>query len=166
LLSVGGALYNAAMDARRAGSKERARKCASFAALAAAALSAVLTLPACRRVDRYAETRGLLGRYIQGLDAFSTAIEKAKDSKAIAAAIDAWVESAQDLAPQIKALGKSHPGLADAASLPVDLRNLLARLDTAHSRMLGAMAKAMQYADDPAVPAARARLESVQKLLE
>jgi hypothetical protein len=166
LLSVGCALYNAAMDAHRAGLKERARRSASVAALVAAALSAVLSLPACRHGDRYAEARSLLGRYIRGLDAFSTAVENGKDSKTIVAAIDAWVESAQGLAPQIKALGKSRPELADPASLPVDLRNLLAALDSAHARMLGAMGKAMQYADDPAVPAARARLESVQKLLE
>ena len=154
------------MDVRRAGLKKRARRSASVATLVAAALSAVLALPACRRGDRYIETRGLLGRYIQALDAFSTAVEKAKDSKTIVTAIDAWVVEAQGMAPAIKALGKSRPELADQTSLPADLRDFLARLDAAHNRMLAAMGKAMQYADDPAVPAARAKLESVQKLLE
>ena len=154
------------MDARRAGLKKRARRSASVAALVAAALSAALALPACRRGDRYVEARGLLGRYIQSLDAFSTAVEKAKDSKTIVAAIDVWVVEAQGMAPGIKALGKSRPELNNPASLPADLRDLLAHLDAAHARMLAAMAKAMQYADDPAVPAAQARLEGVQKLLE
>jgi hypothetical protein len=103
---------------------------------------------------------------MDALDAFSTAVEKAKDSTTIVAAIDAWVEAAQGLAPGIKALGKSHPELAHPASLPADLEALLTRLDAAHARMLAAMAKAMQYADDLAVPAARARLEGIQKILE
>jgi hypothetical protein len=105
-------------------------------------------------------------QYAETLDAFSTAVEKAKDSKTIVAAIDAWVDAARSIAPAIKALGKSRPELDDQNSLPADLRGLLTRLDTAHARMLAAMAKAMQYADNPAVPAARARLESIQKLLE
>ena len=133
--------------------------------LAATVLSSSC-IPACRRSDRYAQARILVTHYADALDAFSAAVEKAKDSKAVVAALNSWVEEAQGLAPQIKALGKSRPALADPASLPADLRALLARLDAAHARMLAAMAKAMQYADDPAVPAARARLESVQKLFE
>ena len=136
------------------------------AAFIATALLLLLPPSACRRGDRTIQTRILVTRYADALDAFSTAVEKAKDSKAMVAAIDAWVESAQGLAPQIKALGKSRPELADPSSLPADLGGLLTRLDTAHARMLTAMAKAMQYADDPAVSAARARLENVQKLLE
>ncbi len=154
------------MKERQTGLKKRALGFVVIAALAAASFSTVLAPPGCRRGDRYLETREVLSRYIQSLEAFSTAVEKASDSKAIAAAINAWDESAQGLAPRIKALGKSRPELADPASLPAGLRDLLARLDAAHARMLGAMAKAMQYADDPAVPAARARLKSVQKLLE
>ena len=140
---------------------------ASSALLAAAALLlASMSAPACRRGDRYAQTRGLVTRYADALDAFSEGVEKAKDSKAIVAAMDTWVDTAGSLAPQIKMLGQTRPELADPSSLPADLQALLARLDAAHAGMLAAMAKAMQYADDPAVPAARARLESIQKLLE
>lgn len=150
------------MEALRAGLKKRAW---GFAFIAAALL-ALLPFSACRRGDRYVGARGLLGRYIQALDGFSGTVEKAKDSKTIVAAIDAWVETARGLAPGIKTLGKSRPELADQNFLPADLRDLLARLDAAHARMLAAMGKAMQYADDPAVPAARAKLENIQKLLE
>ncbi len=142
------------------------KKCMRGGVFAAAALFVFLPPSACRRGDRYIQTRALVTRYSGALDAFSTAVEKAKDSKTIVAAIDAWVVEAQGLAPQIKALGKSNPELSEPTSLPTDLRDLLSRLDAAHVRMLAAMAKAMQYADDPAVPAARARLESVQKLFE
>jgi hypothetical protein len=156
------------MNERRAGMNKGTSRPPSFAALPLVAAALLVLLPplACRRGDRYIQTRVLVTRYADALDAFSTAVEKAKDSKAIVAAIDAWVETARGLAPQIKALGKSRPELVDPTSLPTDLRDLLTRLDAAHGRMLAAMAKAMQYADDPAVPAARARLESVQKLLE
>ena len=140
---------------------------ASSALLAAAALLlASMGAPACRRGDRYEQTRGLVTRYTEALDAFSGTVEKAKDSKAIVAAMDTWVDTAGGLAPQIKMLGQTRPELADPSSLPADLQALLARLDAAHARMLAAMAKAMQYADNPSVPAARARLESIQKLLE
>jgi hypothetical protein len=140
---------------------------ASLALVAVGALLlASMGAPACRRGDRYAQTLGLVTRYMDALDAFSGAVEKAKDSKAIVAAMDTWVETAWSLAPHIKILGQTRPELADPASLPADLQALLARLDAAHARMLAAMAKAMQYADNPAVPAARARLESIQKLLE
>jgi hypothetical protein len=140
---------------------------ASGAVLAAAALLlASMGAPACRRSDRYEQTRSLVTRYADALDEFSGAVEKTKDSKAIVAAMDRWVDTAGSLAPQIKALGQTRPELSEPASLPADLQTLLARLDAAHARMLAAMAKAMQYADDPAVPAARARLESIQKLLE
>ncbi|MGD0783651.1 MAG: hypothetical protein ABSA30_12405 [Candidatus Aminicenantales bacterium] len=144
---------------------EKKRRTPGLAAVGAAMLL-LLPAPACRRGDRYRQTRSLVTRYAEALDAFSSAVDKAKDSKPIVAAIDAWVDAARGMAPGIKALGKSRPELADPASWPVDLRDLLARLDAAQARMLTAMAKAMQYADDPAVPAARTKLESVQKLLE
>jgi hypothetical protein len=132
----------------------------------AATLLSLFWIPACRRSDRYAQARELVTRYADALDAFSTAVEKAKDAKSVVAALNIWADEAQGLAPQIKALGKSRPELAGQSSLPADLQALLARLDAAHARMLAAMEKAMQYADNPAVPAARARLENVQKIFE
>ncbi len=135
---------------------------------AAAAMTALLflSLPSCRKSDRYDLPRRLLTRYAGALDAFSDAVDKAKDSKPIAAALDAFVDTAWSLAPQIKALGKTRPEMAAEPKLPDDIRALLGRVDAAQVRMLAAMTKAMQYADDPAVPAARARLEGLQKLLE
>ncbi len=135
-------------------------------AVAALALSAFLAPTACRKSDRFASSRRLLTRYAEALDAFSEAVDKAKDSKPIAAALDVFVDRAWSLAPQIKALGKSRPEMAAEESLPADVRALLARVDAAQARMLAAMTKVMQYADDPAVPAARARLEGLQKILE
>ena len=137
----------------------------TFASVAAA-LVILLAPSACRRGDRYAETKDLLNRYIATVEEFAAAVEKADDAKTIAGAMDAWTEKARGLAPGIKTLGKTHPELADPTAIPEALKTLLAKMDGAHERHLAAMRKAMQYGDDPAVQAARAKLEVVQKLLE
>jgi hypothetical protein len=127
---------------------------------------ALLAPAACRNGDRFESPRRLLTLYADALDAFSEAVDKAKDSKPIAAALDRFVDTAWSLAPQIKDLGKSRPEMAAESGLPADIGTLLTRVDASHARMLAAMTKVMQYADDPAIPAARARLEGLQKLLE
>jgi hypothetical protein len=127
---------------------------------------AILAALACRKSDRYLETRGLVTRYIQSVEDFAAAVAKAEDAKTIAAAMDTWTGTALGLAPALKELGRKRPELSNASVLPPDLTALLIKMDESHARMLTAMAKAMRYADDPAVLAARAKLEEVQKILE
>jgi hypothetical protein len=142
------------------------RRITARPAVAVLVFCALLAPAACRKGDRFESSRRLLTRYADALDAFSEAVDKAKDSKPIAAALDLFVDTAWSLAPQIKDLGKSRPEMSAESGLPADMGALLTRVDASHARMLAAMTKVMQYADDPAIPAARARLEGLQKLLE
>ena len=54
----------------------------------AATMLSLFPVPACRRSDRYAQARILVTHYADALDAFSAAVEKAKDSKAVVAALN------------------------------------------------------------------------------
>jgi len=100
----------------------------------------------------------------QAMDDFSASMEKAGDGAQMAAAIDGFRETLEEIAPQAKALQEKYPGMKEGKDLPEDLQKEIEGLEASAMKMMGAMMKAAQ-SEDPQVQAAMQKLqEAMQKM--
>jgi len=133
-----------------------------------AALAAGLLLGAadCRPRDPDSDVRAVVAEYESLVRTFSDAVDRAKDARATAAALNALTDGMRTAALRVRDLAKTHPELANAGPIPDNIRPLLARLDETHAHLLTAMGKAMRFGHDAAVRAAKSRFEDIPKWLE
>ncbi len=105
-----------------------------------------------------AEARRLQQDQIRAVENYLAALEKADNAKTVAAAINAYANDVERLAPRVKRLRERHPEWKDSNRRPKELKEGEERAQAAFSKMAGAMFKTMPYMGDPAVRQAQERL--------
>jgi len=115
------------------------------------------------------DARSVYEKNIQIMDDFSAAMDKAANADQVVAALNRYTREMETLGPTIKALHEKHPELAEMdkrGSFPEELKDLEDRFAQMGMKMMRAMAKVMQYKNDPAVMQAHERMmTTAQKLM-
>ncbi len=117
-------------------------------------------LVACGGGGEYAEAKEVMEDMIGAFDGFGTAMEKANDAKAVAAALNDFLAKMEDLKPKMDELEKKYPNLKNEP--PEELKDLMPKMDEAGKKMMGAMMKIGQYAADPEVAKAMEKLQKMR----
>ncbi len=115
------------------------------------------------------DVRAVYEKNIQIMDDFSAAMDKADNAGQVVAALNRYTREMETLGPRIKALREKHPELVEMdkrGRFPEELKDLEDRFADMGMKMMLAMAKAMQYQNDPAVMEAQQRMmTTAQKLM-
>ena len=115
------------------------------------------------------DVRAVYEKNIQIMDDFSAAMDKAVNAGQVVDALNRYTREMETLGPRIKALREKHPELVEmdkSGRFPEELKDLEDRFAEMGVKMMRAMAKAMQYQNDPAVMEAQQRMmTTAQKLM-
>ena len=122
--------------------------------LTLAALLAACGAPA------YADLRAVLDKILTATDTLVSSMDKAKDAKAVGAAISAYTEAVKAEQAGFQAMMKKYPDLKDAKDPPKELKESVDKLNSMGEKLMAAMTKIQTYAEDPVVK------EAVQKMSE
>lgn len=96
------------------------------------------------------------------MEGFATAVEKANNSEAFVKAVDAFAEEMASLRPEMEAIEKKYPELADTATPPSEMEDLAQRMNVLSQRLIDAQRKLMQNATDPDVQRALQKLQNIK----
>lgn len=126
-------------------------------------------LVGCGRGSGRSDVRAVYEKNIQIMDDFSVAMGKAANADQVVAALNRYTREMETLGPRIRAVREKHPELVEMdnrGSFPEDLKDLEEKFAAMGMNMMRAMAKIMQYENDPAVMEAQQRMmTTAQKLM-
>lgn len=111
---------------------------------------------------QYADAKETMQESIDLMNNFSDAMEKADDGKAVAAALEDYIDGMKSMTAKMEELSKKYPELNDKDKTPEELKDLMAKGEEASQRMSGAMMKIIQYASDPEVAKLMPKLQEMR----
>ncbi len=111
---------------------------------------------------KYADAKDVLSQSIKVMQAFVDDVDKANDSQGIVKAINAFAGDMKALKPKLQDLEKKYPELKDETKTPEELKPLRTEMENLSGKLMGAMMKVSQYAQDPDVQKA---MEAMNKLM-
>ncbi len=111
---------------------------------------------------KYADAKEVMQESIDMMNDFSAAMEKADDGKAVAAALEDFLDKFESLKGKIEELDKKYPELKDKEKVPEELKDLVKEAEEASQKMAGSMMKIMQYASDPEVAKLMPKLQQMK----
>jgi len=136
--------------------------------LAITVLAISLLMLACGGSSGSGSLRAALEQNLKMMEDFSNALDKAQNADQVAAALNQYTREIEKIGPKMKALMEKYPELADQeGTFPEELKDLEEKFSAMGMKMMGAMGKVMQYANDPKVTAAQQKmLEASQKMMQ
>lgn len=111
---------------------------------------------------KYADAKEVMEEMVDLMDDFSAAMDKANDGKAVAAALEGFIDRMKSLKEKADELEKKYPELKDKENIPEELKDLMPKLEEAGKKMGASMMKIMQYASDPAVAELMPKLQELK----
>ena len=111
---------------------------------------------------QYADAREAMQEMIDLVNDFNDAMEKADDGKAVAAALEDYIDGMKSMKAKMEELVKKYPELKDKDKAPEELKDLMAKGEEASQRMDGAIMKIVQYASDPEVAKLMPKLQEMR----
>jgi hypothetical protein len=111
---------------------------------------------------KYADAKKVTVKYLEAMEGFATAVEKAANPEAFVKAVDAFAEEMAALRPEMEAIEMKYPELADTTTPPSEMEDLAQRMNALSQRLVDAQRKLMQYATDPDVQRALQKLQSIK----
>jgi len=126
----------------------------------ACVLTAIVFLPGCGG-GKYADIEQAANQWTGAIEEFTAALDKATGAPAVAQAINRFADKAEKLAPTMQKLAEKYPELKNNQNPPEPLKKVMARMEEAGKKMMGAMMKAAPHMADPEVQKAQQRLESL-----
>jgi predicted small secreted protein len=115
---------------------------------------------------KYADVQKVMDNYITANEKFATALEGAKTAEDVTTAIEALTETTKAVAPQLKAFETKYPEFKNQDNPPAELKPIMDRMMGAAGKMMAAMQKIGQFAADPKVQAAQAKLQEAMALMK
>lgn len=116
----------------------------------------------CKGGGKYADAKEVMADSLKVMESFIGDMDKASDSQAVVKAINAFSKDMADLKPKLQDLEKKYPELKDQAEPPEELKPMVKQMEEMSGKMMNAMMKLMQYANDPEVQKAQ---EAMTKLM-
>ncbi len=109
---------------------------------------------------KYADAISLTEEAVDAMENYCTGLEKADNAKDVAAVINKFSDTMAALKPKMDELQKKYPELKNNKDVPEEMKAITKRMEEVVPKMMGASAKMMKYATDPAV------LEATKKMQE
>ncbi len=110
---------------------------------------------------KYSDAKDVMNQSLKTMENFIGGIDKAGDSKAVVKAINEFADDMAELKPKMMALDKKYPELKDQTKVPEELKPVMKQMEEMSSKMINAMMKLYQYAQDPDVQKAQEALNKV-----
>lgn len=129
------------------------------------ALTIAMVILACGGKE-YGEAIEVNQKFVDAMESYLDGVEKADSGSAVAAAIDAYAEKVEKLAPRMKAVSQKYPEWEDRTKIPEALKPLTEKAANLSQRMAGSFMKAMQYMQDAKVQAAQQRLAKAMGMMQ
>jgi hypothetical protein len=107
---------------------------------------------------KYGDVKKVFTKYIDATEKFATAMEGVKDADGVVKAIEVYTVAAKELGPQIKGFETKYPEFKNMDNPPEELKPLTERMQAVATKMMSSMGKIAEYAADPKVQAAQAKL--------
>ena len=108
---------------------------------------------------KYGDLKKAMRDMTDATRSFADNVEKASDGKGVAEALQKYVKAMEGLQPRMDELEKKYPELSDG--VPEALKELEAEFEEVGTKMMEAMGKLVQYADDPEVLKAMEGFENI-----
>ncbi|MCX6560977.1 MAG: hypothetical protein NTZ26_10770 [Candidatus Aminicenantes bacterium] len=124
----------------------------------ACAVLLILTAAACKGGGKYADVTKVMNKYIEATEKFATAMEGVKSADDCVKAIEAYTVVAKEVGPELKGFEAKYPEFKDMQNPPAELKPIVDRAQAVATKMMGSMSKIAEYASDPKVQAAQAKL--------
>jgi hypothetical protein len=121
----------------------------------------VLGLQNCGE-GKYADAKKVTVKYLDAMENFASAVEKANTPKALIRAVDEFTGVMEDLRPEMEAIEEKYPELADRATPPPEIEDLANRMNTLSQRLIAAQTKLMKYSADPDIQQALQKLQNIK----
>jgi hypothetical protein len=112
---------------------------------------------------KYSDAKKTVAKSNKTLAGFLEKMDKANDAKSVAAAMTGFTSEMEKILPEMKKLEKKYPELKGSQGVPPELGEEGKKMMELWGKFASVMMKIQQYADDPAVQKAQAKLESVMK---
>lgn len=129
------------------------------------ALSIAMVILACGGGE-YGEAIEVNQKFVDAMESYLDEVEKADSGSAVAAAINAYAEKVEKLAPRMKAVSQKYPEWEDRTKIPEALKPLTEKAENLSQRMAGSFMTAMQYMQDAKVQAAQQRLAKAMGMMQ
>ena len=111
---------------------------------------------------KYADAKEAMQEMIDVMNDFGAAMENANDGKAVAAALEDFIDNMESMKGKMEELEKKYPEFKDKEKVPEELKELMTQLEEASKKMAGSMMKIMQYASDPDVSKLMPKLQELK----
>jgi hypothetical protein len=121
----------------------------------------VLGLMSCGE-GKYADAKAVMVKYLDSMEKFASAVEKANNPEALVRAVDEFAKEMEDLRPEMEVVEKKYPELTDTETPPAEMEDLAHRMTTLSQRLIAAQSKLMQYSSDPDVQQALQKLQNIK----
>ncbi len=124
-----------------------------------------LGLSACQGAGgKYSDVVKVMDKFVASMDKFAASLDGAKSADDVVTALDALTATTKALAPEMKAFETKYPEFKNQENPPAQLKPIMDKVIAASTKMMGAMTKAMQYAQDPKVQEAQKRYQEAMAL--
>lgn len=124
-----------------------------------------LGLSACQGAGgKYSDVVKVMDKFVASMDKFAASLDGAKSADDVVTALDALTATTKTLAPEMKAFETKYPEFKNQENPPAQLKPIMDKVIAASTKMMGAMTKAMQYAQDPKVQEAQKRYQEAMAL--
>ena len=121
----------------------------------------VLGMMSCGE-GKYADAKKVTVKYLDAMENFASAVEKASDPEALVRAVDEFDMKMKELRPEMEAIERKYPELTDTEAPPAEMEDLAHRMNTLSQRLIAAQTKLMKYATDPEVQGALQKLQNIK----
>lgn len=120
----------------------------------------LVSVAACNKDGggKYADVKKVFGKYIEATEKFATTMEGVKSADEVVKAIEVYTVAAKELGPEIKGFEAKYPEFKDMENPPEELKPLVDRMQAVATKMMGSMGKIAEFASDPKVQEAQAKL--------
>ena len=124
-----------------------------------------LGLTACKGGGgKYSDVIKVMDKYVASIEKFAASLDGAKNADDVASALDSLTAVTKELAPEMKAFETKYPEFKDQQNPPEALKPIMDKVMAASTKMMGAMSKVMQYAQDPKVMEAQKKYSEAMAL--
>ncbi len=131
-------------------------------------ISAIIILFGCSKAkDEYSDIKRVMRDGITINTSFADSMEKAKNGKDVAAAIDNYTAGMKKLVPMMKNMDMKYKSmnLKNPEKAPAELKSLVKDNNKVTKRMIKALSGLVEYANDPDVRKAQEKFQKVMAAL-
>jgi len=130
------------------------------------ALAALVSALACGGGNEYGDAVKVNTKFVDAMQGYINDIDKADSASAVVAAIDAYAQEIEKLAPEMKAIAAKHPEWKDMDKAPQELKPLQEKVRKIAAKIPSSFMKTMNYMTNAEVQEAQKRLQEAMMKMQ